>query len=93
MGLPVLESAFYLVRYYLGSVALGSLLIALVQLIRVILATVQKYLKNKQGKCANTALKCCQCCIYCFEKILKYLNRNAYILVGMLEIISLKITK
>lgn len=28
-------------------------------------------------------LKCCQCCLWCFEQILKYLTRNAYIEVAI----------
>lgn len=83
LATPIFDAAYNLTRYHLGSVALGSFIIALVQLIRVILTTIQKHLKNKEGKCAKAALHCCQCCLYCFEKFLKYLNRNAYIEIGI----------
>ncbi|KAJ8946090.1 hypothetical protein NQ318_010387, partial [Aromia moschata] len=80
---PITHSAYNLTRYHLGSVALGSFLIATVQFARVILKLVEKQLKNRQGKCVECVLKCCQCCLYCFEKIIKYLSRNAYIEVAI----------
>ncbi|KAJ8919637.1 hypothetical protein NQ315_006163 [Exocentrus adspersus] len=80
---PVIHGFYNLARYHLGSVALGSFLIATVQFARVILKCVEKYLKNREGKCTQYLLKCCQCCLYCFKKILKYLSRNAYIEVAI----------
>ncbi|CAG9855650.1 unnamed protein product [Phyllotreta striolata] len=82
LGTPVLQSAENLIRYHMGSVALGSFLIALVQFARLLLKFVEKYLKKREGKCAECMLKCCNCCLYCFEKILKYISRNAYIQVA-----------
>ncbi|XP_074034982.1 choline transporter-like protein 1 [Leptinotarsa decemlineata] len=83
LGSPILRSAENLIRFHLGSVALGSFLIALIQFIRVILKAIEKYLNKREGKCVEYTLKCCQCCLYCFEKILKYLSRNAYIEIAM----------
>jgi solute carrier family 44 protein 1 (choline transporter-like protein) len=82
LGTPILRSGYNLVRYHLGSVALGSFLIAVVQFARVVLKCAEKYLHSHRGKCVDCALKCCQCCLYCFEKILKYMSRNAYIEIG-----------
>jgi solute carrier family 44 protein 1 (choline transporter-like protein) len=83
LGTPILRSGYNLVRYHLGSVALGSFLIAVVQFARVVLKCAEKYLHSHRGKCVDCALKCCQCCLYCFEKILKYMSRNAYIEIAM----------
>lgn len=83
MGSPIFESAHNLIRYHLGTVAIGSFIIALVQLIRVVLKVLSKYLKNKEGRCAAATVKCCQCCLHYFEAVLKYLNRNAYIETGI----------
>ncbi|XP_064486350.1 choline transporter-like protein 1 isoform X2 [Ornithodoros turicata] len=76
---PISTSLYYLVRYHLGSVALGSFLVALVKLIRAILNFLEKQLKTRFESC-TFLLKMCQCCLCCFEKFLKFLNRNAYIL-------------
>jgi hypothetical protein len=51
--------------FHAGSIAFGALIIALVQLARVILAYVQKKLK---GKAAEVLLCLLQCCLWCFEK-------------------------
>lgn len=84
LGNPILYSTYNLIRYHIGSVALGSFLISLVQFIRFILCIVQTYLKKTNGKFGQCLMKCCQCCLYVFEKILKYITRNAYIEVGKL---------
>lgn len=80
---PVIESAGNLIRFHLGSVALGSFLIATVQFFRILMKLLEKCLRNREGKIVNCLLKCCHCCLYCFEKILKYLTRNAYIEVAI----------
>ncbi|CAL4060761.1 unnamed protein product, partial [Meganyctiphanes norvegica] len=80
---PILTSSKRLVRYHLGSVALGSLIIAIVKFIRLLLKRVEKWLTGKFGEGCSWALKICQCCLWCFEKFLKFLNRNAYIEIAI----------
>ncbi|KAL3284220.1 hypothetical protein HHI36_018383 [Cryptolaemus montrouzieri] len=82
LGSPINQSFYNLIRFHLGSVALGSLIIAVVQFLRIILKIVEKNLRRREGSCSKCVFKCCQCCLYCFEKILKYLTRNAYIEVA-----------
>lgn len=79
---PICTSMHYLLRYHLGSVAVGSFLVALVKLIRAILNFLEKQLKTRFESC-TVLLKVCQCCLCCFERFLKFLNRNAFILVAI----------
>jgi hypothetical protein len=84
--MPIGSSLWRLIRYHLGSVAFGSFIIALIQLIRMIMQYVEKKLSKKGGPIAGIMgpiLKCCQCCLWCFEKCMKFLNRNAYIEVAI----------
>ena len=74
-----------LYRFHAGSIAFGSLLIALVQIARVILGYIQKKLKGKTGRIAKALLCMLQCCLWCFEKILRYINRQAYIEVRVMQ--------
>lgn len=74
----------FLFRFHAGSIAFGSLIIAVVQLLRVILAYIQKKLKGKSGKIVDALLCMLQCCLWCFEKILRYINRQAYIEVSFI---------
>jgi len=67
-------------RYHLGTACLGSLIIAIVQFIRVIF----EYIKNKTKGDDKSAIqkfveKCFTCCLWCLEECLKYINKNAYI--------------
>ena len=82
LKLPILASFKRLVIYHLGSVAFGSFIIALVQLVRMILAYIERKLAKRTNSC-GPLLKCCQCCLWCFEKCLKFLNRNAYIMTAI----------
>ena len=86
LGTPILTAFGNLVRFHLGTVALGSLLIALVQIVRAILSYIQSHLESSENSAAKFMARCCQCCLYCFEKILQYLTRNAYIETGKSEI-------
>ena len=75
-------------RFHSGSLAFGALIIALVQLARAILGYIQKKLKGRAGKVAQCILCCMQCCLWCLEKILKYINRQAYIEVSSMPVNS-----
>ena len=84
MHFPILQSVWRLVRYHLGSVAFGSFIIALIQFIRIIMKYLEKRSKKwgAAGKAMVPLLKCIQCCLWCFEKCMKFLNKNAYIEIG-----------
>lgn len=76
-------SAWRTFRYHMGSVAFGSLLIATCQTIRTVIEYVQSKVKGQETQCAKFCLKCCACCFWCLEKCLKYISRNAYILIAL----------
>ena len=83
LGLPIGKSVWRLVRYHLGSVAFGSLIVALIKAVRLILKWVEKKIKkHKTLAWCKPILLCCQCCLWCFEKVIKFINKNAYIEVG-----------
>ncbi|KAI9179895.1 hypothetical protein H9P43_005227 [Blastocladiella emersonii ATCC 22665] len=79
----VLRSFWRTVRYSLGSLALGSFVIAVTQLIRFVLAYLQRQLRGSPNKAAKFLLACLQCCFACLERFLKFLNKNAYILIAV----------
>jgi hypothetical protein len=68
-----------------GSVAFGSFLVAVVQLMRAILAYLDKQTQKAQKKNCILKLifKCVACCLWCFEKCVKYICRQAYVIVIM----------
>jgi len=76
----------WIFKHHLGSIAFGSLIIAIVQFIRAIFEYYRKTaLKNKASE--NSVVKACLCvtsyCLYCLEKCVKFITKNAYILVAI----------
>lgn len=73
----------------MGSIAFGSLLIAICKFLRFLIELVEKRVKKATGN--NSKLNClisfiaccCKCCFWCLEKFLKFINRNAYIMVAI----------
>ncbi|XP_069561013.1 choline transporter-like protein 2 isoform X1 [Brachyistius frenatus] len=80
---PVFSSLGRALRYHTGSLAFGSLILSLVQVIRVLLEYLDHKLKGAQNKFAKFLLRCMKCCFWCLEKCIKFLNRNAYIMIAI----------
>jgi len=78
------QSIFNACRYHLGTVAFGALIIATVKLIRWICFYFQKQAEAQKNYIMALILKVVQCIIWCFEKCLKFLNKNAYIQTALL---------
>ncbi|CAN1148741.1 Choline transporter protein 1 [Linum perenne] len=86
--LPVFGSMKRLLRYSLGSVALGSLVVSFVESIRVILESIRRKLKG-----ANTVVPdswvgkvmhhFSRYSLKCIEWTIKSVNRNAYIMIAI----------
>lgn len=67
--------------YHLGSLAFGSLIIAILWAIQLILKYL--YQKAKETGENSAVLKCAICLVNCLERIVKFLNKHAYIEVGL----------
>jgi len=65
--------------YHSGTAAIGSLIIAIVQIIRTMVAKLQAKAKQLDNKIGEALLCCCQCCLWGFEKFIRFLNKKAYI--------------
>ncbi|XP_022520688.2 choline transporter-like protein 2 isoform X1 [Astyanax mexicanus] len=80
---PVFASLGRALRYHTGTLAFGALILAIVQIIRVLLEYLDHKLKGAQNKFAKFLLCCLKCCFWCLEKFIKFINRNAYIMVAI----------
>jgi hypothetical protein len=79
---PVLGSLRRVLRYHLGSVAFGSLIIAIVQMIRIAFNYIMMKLKKADDHPAVKIMICViNCCLACLERFLNFLNKNAFIMV------------
>uniref|UniRef100_A0A3B4BQ95 Choline transporter-like protein n=1 Tax=Pygocentrus nattereri TaxID=42514 RepID=A0A3B4BQ95_PYGNA len=80
---PVFASLGRALRYHTGTLAFGSLILSIIQVIRVLLEYLDHKLKGAENKFAKFLLCCLKCCFWCLEKFIKFLNRNAYIMCAI----------
>jgi len=81
---PLLRSIWWLFRYHLGSVAFGSLLLALVWAIQILVTYLHQKLKGiNNAQLAQFVMKCLLCLSDCLERFIKFFNKHAYIEIAL----------
>uniref|UniRef100_UPI0037E823EC choline transporter-like protein 4 n=1 Tax=Semicossyphus pulcher TaxID=241346 RepID=UPI0037E823EC len=80
---PLSASFLRALRYHVGSLAFGALILTLVQIVRIILEYIDHKTRSAQNPVARFILCCLKCCFWCLEKFIKFLNRNAYIMIAV----------
>ncbi|XP_072245765.1 choline transporter-like protein 5-B isoform X2 [Leuresthes tenuis] len=80
---PLYSSFSRAIRYHTGSLAFGSLILALVQMIRIVLEYLDHKLRGSQNAVARFLLCCLKGCFWCMEHFIKFMNRNAYIMIAI----------
>ena len=72
----VWTSLWHTLGFHLGTAAFGSLIVALVKMVRAFLAKLQKEAKKTDSKVIQAILCCLQCCMWCFEKCIRFMNKR-----------------
>ena len=70
------------IRYHGGTLAFGSLICAIVWVIRLVFEYIAKKMEASgagNNGCTKCLIGCIRCCLACFERFIRYINRNAYI--------------
>uniref|UniRef100_A0A8B9KZ09 Choline transporter-like protein n=1 Tax=Astyanax mexicanus TaxID=7994 RepID=A0A8B9KZ09_ASTMX len=80
---PLAASFGRAIRYHTGSLAFGALILSIVQFFRIILEYLDHKLKGAHNSCSRFLLCCLKCCFWCLEHFIKFMNRNAYIMVAI----------
>eukprot|EP00198_Chlamydomonas_reinhardtii_P000183 XP_001689518.1 predicted protein [Chlamydomonas reinhardtii] len=82
---PILTSLKNTVVYHMGSICFGALIIAIIQFIRALLEYLDRKTKElqAQNKFAEWAMCIVKCCMKCLEWIVRFINRNAYIMIAI----------
>lgn len=80
----VRTGVWYCVRYHLGSLAVGSFIVAMVQFLRYALMYFEKQASAAKNRVAACVMKVIACVLWFLEKCIKYLNKNAYIQIALL---------
>jgi choline transporter-like protein 2/4/5 len=82
---PVCAALNRTLRFYMGTVAVGSFLIALIQMIRAVMM----YVTNSMKKAAESnnwlafMLCCANCCLKCIDCCVQVITKNAYIFAAI----------
>ncbi|XP_050442637.1 choline transporter-like protein 1 [Adelges cooleyi] len=83
MSSPITTSIGYLFKNHLGSVALGSFIITIIQVIRAIINAFEDTVKKSDSEAAKMVYKAFKCCCHHIQTFLQYLTRNAYIEIAI----------
>lgn len=75
-------SIYRTIRFHLGTLAFGSFIITVCRIIRIILEYVDHKLKKWDNEFSRAVMCCCRFFFWLLETFLKFLNRNAYIMVN-----------
>ena len=68
-------------KYHMGSIAFGALIIAIMQMIKLLFEYIRKkYEKTVPQNPVTKCIICClRCCIWCLDYCVKFITKNAYI--------------
>merc|ERR1719427_1863701 len=69
--------------FHLGTIAFGSLLIAIIRMIRTMLEYIERKCKRFNNDLTRCLIWTCKCCLWCLEKFMRFINRNAYIMCAV----------
>ena len=85
LELPIARSYKMVFRFYIGSLAFGALLVAIIQFLQMIVELFKKKAEAEAGD--NCCIKCVacfiSCCLACVECIVKFINTQAYIQIAI----------
>lgn len=85
-GIPgdaeVYKGFLWIPLYHFGSLAIGSLTITLVWIIRGAFEYAANHIQSNSSE-TGCLLNCIRCCLSCFDKFMRYLTKNAYIYMAL----------
>jgi hypothetical protein len=67
----------------LGSIAFGSLIVTILELIRLVLNSVRQNAAQDGNPCVAILACCAECFVGCLESLMEYFNRYAYIEIAL----------
>ena len=85
---PILTSYWWSFRYHLGSLGLGSFLLAVIWMIQLILLYILHYVeelkkKGVESKVVETLIKILMCCVSCFESFVQFISAKGFIQIAV----------
>lgn len=81
--LPVARSFGRVLRYHAGSVSLGSMILGIIQLIRIIVLYLAKKVSGRENRVIRCLLACVSCILKCIQSCVEFINKNAYVMIAV----------
>jgi len=81
-GVPCCPFAYGYVlafSYQLGTLAYGSLVLGLTWFVRMVFSVFVGAMADAESSIGKCLTSCCLCCVGCYERFLRFLNKNAYV--------------
>ncbi|KAL1463393.1 hypothetical protein WDU94_015148 [Cyamophila willieti] len=79
----VTTAVFRTIRYHLGTVAFGSLIISICKFIRFLLEYIERKCKKFDNGFTRAILWTLKCLFWCLHKFIAFVNKNAYIMCAI----------
>jgi choline transporter-like protein 2/4/5 len=76
---PILSAFKRTCRFHMGSLAFGSLIIAIIQTVRTILMYIQKKTSAKSNGLTRCMFACVACCLKCLQACIDKISKNAFV--------------
>lgn len=85
MGGSIIQAYCWGLFYHVGTLAVGSFLLMLLWVIQIILSYVYKKSKESTGENSSVSkiVACLMCCAKCFERIVQFVSKHAYVQTAM----------
>jgi hypothetical protein len=85
LGSPISTAFYNTIRFNLGSIAFGALIVAIVKIISFFVDAAKASAKKagEESQVAKFLMSCTSCITKCFERFMAYLTRNALIHVAI----------
>ncbi|XP_067341975.1 choline transporter-like protein 5-B isoform X2 [Channa argus] len=80
---PLYSSFSRAISYHTGSLAFGSLIVSMLQMVGNVLDYLHQKLKGSRNRFTRFLLCCLKCCFWCLEHSIKFINTNAYIMMAI----------
>lgn len=83
---PILKGFWMAFRYHFGSLAFGSLILAIIQFMQLALEAFKKQAEATgadNNQLMEYIINCLRCCMACVERIVQFINKTAYIQIAL----------
>eukprot|EP01083_Nonionella_stella_P053656 141843_1 len=76
---PIWESFFRVLRFHMGSLALGALIITFIRVLRAIVKYIETKTKGAQNPVTKCMFCCVQCCLRCCQCVFDRISKEGFI--------------